>query len=474
MEQMKGSDPLTLACAQTAAPVWAARGILAVGVLAAATVVGRPLGLGVVVGLLAVGAIAGVVKRPGSIPGVDLRAAEPREDDRWTRVWWALAAALTCVPFLRAATWVVVPSLFMAAALASLAVSGGVRWGQLAAGLNLIWARLPAGTVIAGRAAGRGVSVRRAGPVARGAILAAALLAVFVPLLVSADAAFAQLLEDALPADLGFDQPGTRACVLALFVALGGALVHARLRPVDVAARPASHALGPVEARMALGALAALFAVFIGVQAATLFGGRRHVLETAGLTYAEYARSGFAQLLAVAALSCAVLGAARRWAPGERVLPAALCLLTLVVCVSALRRLGLYEEAYGFTRLRFVAHGALLYFAALFGLLVLTRSPRAIVGLTAAAVLAFALADPERRIAAHNVERYERTGKIDVAYLLTLGPDATPALAGVVPPPCLSDDGIAGFNLARAAARRTSTARRTEASGRCDPRRPSR
>jgi hypothetical protein len=129
---------------------------------------------------------------------------------------------------------------------------------------------------------------------------------------------------------------------------------------------------------------------------------------------------------------------------------------------------------YGFTRLRFAAHAALLYFAALFCLVLLTRSPRAIVGLTAGAVLAFALADPERRIAEHNVERYERTGKIDAGYLLTLGPDATPALAGVVPPPCLSDDGIAGLNLARAAARRTSTAHRTGASARCDPPHPSR
>jgi hypothetical protein len=472
MQQVKGSGPFRLARAET--PAWAARGILAVGVLAAATIVGQPLGLGVVIGLLALGAIAGLVKAPAAIPDMDLRVAEPREPDRWTRAWWVLSAGLTLVPFLRAATWVVVPSLFMAAALASLAVSGGARWGQLAAGLSLIWARIPAGAVIAGWAAARGVSVRRASPVAHGALLAAALLAVFVPLLMSADAAFAQLLEAVVPTGVVVEQPVGRVLVLGLFVALGGGLVSARLQPVAVAARPARHALGAVEARIALGALVALFAAFIAVQASTLFGGQRHVLDTAGLTYAEYARSGFAQLLAVAALAFVVLGAARRWAPGERLLPAALCVLTLVVCVSALRRLGLYEETYGFTRLRFTAHAALLYFAALFALVLVTRSPRAVVALTASTVLAFALSDPDRRIATHNLERYERTGKIDVGYLMTLGPDATPALAGVVRPPCVADDGIMGFNLARAAARRTSTARRTAASARCDPRHPSR
>ena len=198
------------------------------------------------------------------------------------------------------------------------------------------------------------------------------------------------------------------------------------------------------------------------------------MLETAGLTYAQYARSGFWQLLAVAALTFAIVGAAQRWArEGERLLPAlltALCLLTLVVLASALKRLGLLEETYGFTRLRFAAHAALLWFGALFVLVLAARFaaawlPRAIVATTAAAFLLFALADPERRIADANVERYERTGSLDVDYLYRLGPDAAPALArlragqGV----CirgelrlkLSDDGrgLAGFNLARSRAR---------------------
>ena len=86
--------------------------------------------------------------------------------------------------------------------------------------------------------------------------------------------------------------------------------------------------------------------------------------------------------------------------------------------------------------------------------------PRAIVAVTAVAFVAFALADPERRIADANVERYERTGEIDMAYLLRLGPDAAPAVAKVTQPPRVESGGLAGFNLARqAAARRTRTAR---------------
>ena len=37
------------------------------------------------------------------------------------------------------------------------------------------------------------------------------------------------------------------------------------------------------------------------------FGGRRHVLETAGLSYSQYARSGFWQLVAVTLLSLALI-----------------------------------------------------------------------------------------------------------------------------------------------------------------------
>ncbi len=469
MQQPGPGGPGTMTLAAVT-PVWAARGVVAIGAAAALTLVGESLGLGIAVVALALGALAARVRPPVAIPGRDLRVAEPPPRDRWVRVWWVLAAALACIPVLRAAAWVVVPALVAAAALASLAATGGRRWGQLLAGLSALGARLPAGPVLTAFVSARGMAPRPA--LVRGLALAAALLAVFVPLLMSADAAFAELLENAA----GWNVEGAveRVLVAALVLTVGGALLHVRLRPPNPSPLPAGQALGATESNIALGALVALFAAFVALQFATLFGGSAYVLRTSDLTYAEYARSGFAQLLAVAALTFAVLAAARRWARPQRALEAALCLLTLVVLASALKRLGLYEETYGFTRLRFAAHAALLYLGALFVLVLFTRAPQAIVAVTAVAVLAFALSDPERRIAEHNVQRYERTGKLDVAYLRTLGADAAPALATVTVPPCVADDGIAGFNLARAAARRTRTDRRTGASARCDPQRPSR
>src|SRR5947209_491861 len=58
---------------------------------------------------------------------------------------------------------------------------------------------------------------------------------------------------------------------------------------------------------VALGLVDLLLLAFVLVQFRTFFGGRSFVLHHARLTYAEYARSGFFQLAAVAALALVLL-----------------------------------------------------------------------------------------------------------------------------------------------------------------------
>jgi hypothetical protein len=181
------------------------------------------------------------------------------------------------------------------------------------------------------------------------------------------------------------------------------------------------------------------------------------------------------QLAAVAALTLAVLAAAVRWGPADaqlvRVLLGVLCVLTLVMVASALRRLGLYEDAFGATRLRLLVHAALLWLGAVLALVLLAGLlrrgallPRVLVGLSALSALGFAAINPDARIASRNVDRYEETGRLDVAYLRTLSADAAPAIARLAPmmAACASytvrwdlrrDDGLAGANLGRARAR---------------------
>jgi hypothetical protein len=185
------------------------------------------------------------------------------------------------------------------------------------------------------------------------------------------------------------------------------------------------------------------------------------VLDTAGLTYAEYAREGFNQLLVAAALTLAVVAAALRFSPpgrrvAIRVALGVLCALTVVVLASALHRLDLYQDAYGATRLRFAANAGILFVAALLALvsaaLVSGRFawlPRASTATATLALLALVAVNPDLRIAERNLDRADT----DERYLRGLSADAAPAL-----PPGLARrpgaDGLFGFNLARSRARR--------------------
>jgi hypothetical protein len=442
----------------------AARGVLGLAVLSGVALVGPPAGAGLTLVLLALGCAVAPAPVPAAAPVLDLRAAEqapsPRRDP-WRRVWWAFAAALAFVPVLRAATWVVVPAVAFAAAFAALAVCGRVR--PLATGA-------PLGAWRTGRAAWDGGDVRGALPALRGTAIAAGLLALVVPLLLSADAAFAQLFGRVVPSG-GVDLPGVRVSVALLVAGAGGAVLDAAARARPRVRRGPGLQLGRMEWALPLGALVAVLAAFVATQLATLFGGNRHVLETAGLTYAEYARTGFAQMLVVAALTLAVIVAATRGARDGgrllRALLAALCVLALVVLASALRRLGLYEQTYGFTRLRLTADAILLWLGALFALVMLAGAiggawlPRAAVAVTGAAILLFALSDPDRRIAERNLD----SGRVDAGYLAGLSADALPALSGRPRVRCAAErirarlgdgDGFLGLNVARERARRTT------------------
>ena len=427
--------------------------------LAAALLAGRPVGLGVALIALA-------------LVGVAVRAARTR--DAWRSFCWVAAAALALMPALRSAGWVAALSLLAAAVLASLGATGARSSRAVAAGAVGWLHNLVPGLVLLVAASLRAAGARRVGrlgPAARGAALAGLLLAIFVPLFVTADAAFADIVDDAFAWDLSVDRTADRVAIFVLVAGMAGALALTAATSAAAASGPRTPLLGRTEWRIALTALDALFAAFVVLQLAALFGGDEHVLRTAGLTYAEYAREGFAQLIAVAALTLAVIALARRDDRALRVLLGLLCALTLVVLASALKRLGLYEEAFGFTRLRLLAHGGILWLGGLFVLVLAagaartaTWFPRATVALSALIGVAFGLSNPDARIAEHNIARYERAGEIDLHYLAQLSPDAAPALARLPAPlaeralgptrgELLAPDGLAGTSLGRARAR---------------------
>ncbi|MBM3678877.1 MAG: DUF4173 domain-containing protein [Actinobacteria bacterium] len=318
---------------------------LVTAALAAALIPGAAPGIGVTVVVLLATAALTVGRRPT----VDLV------------LFGGLAAALGLLPAFRDNGTLIALDLLGVFCLLAFALCGPSLLAPLRplAALPKVPALVPAPS---GTALGLG----------RGLILAVAVAVPFVALFWSADAAFAKIV-GATPFPDGASLPlraMTFLGVLGAVLAVGLAPLHpVRPEPLGIRRR-----LAPSEWIPTLTVLVAVFALFVGIQLTVLFGGRDHVLGTEGLTFAAYARSGYWQLLAVAALTFVVVGLATvlaevptvRLRRLRRALLGLLVAMTLVVLASALHRLRLYQEALGFTPLRLYVEASLYWFAALF------------------------------------------------------------------------------------------------------------
>jgi hypothetical protein len=407
-------------------------------VLAAGALSGLFLGDGLGVNLL-------IVAVPAALAAFFAARAAGRRIRPWSAVWGLGGLALLAVPVLRDAGWPTFLAVVSALALGSLALHGGRTWpGVLIGSVGIV------GSVVPGLRWGwRGLRERadgsrdRWGPVVRTVLIAAVLLVVFGALFVSADAAFAELLGSLLPDASVSDGPWRiLLCALGLTGALAAARTAAAPHQWDKAEITPARARGRMEWALPLIVLNLLFAAFIAVQFTVLFGEYKKVLDAAGLSHSAYARQGFWQLLWATLLTLGVIALARRWAPRADARDArlvhsvlgVLCLLTLVVVVSALYRMNMYVGEYGLTRLRVsvtaveVWLGVVLVLIVAAGVFGSRWLPRAVVGSAAAAVLVFGIASPDAWVAERNVERFKDGKAIDLAYLQDLSADAVPAL----------------------------------------------
>lgn len=220
----------------------------------------------------------------------------------------------------------------------------------------------------------------RLGPVARGAIIAVPVVIGFGLLLTSADAIFGRALDEALRLPFDLDDIARRAlfAVLAaglvagpLALASGAFEVPEWLRAAEgdtAAAAPAPPARrsGATETLVVLAAVDLLFGLFAAVQVVYLFGGT-DTLAVVGMTYSDYARQGYFQLVGVVALAGLLLLGAHVVVGRTRaflVAAGALLVLTTVILASAALRLELYQGAYGWTELRFFVAASIAWLGA--------------------------------------------------------------------------------------------------------------
>jgi Domain of unknown function (DUF4173) len=408
-------------------PVPAAGAALA-GILAATFLPGRP-GLNVLlVGMAVLAALYPVARRT-----------------RTSLVFAALALALLALPTLTDAGWLAALAISLAVPLGSYALTGGRSWIDLLGGGLALPLALPHSLPWVGRSLARlsRSRTRPSGRVAGSVLIAAALLGVFGALFATADVAFSQAVTGLIP-DLSVGPLLLRILVFGCTATLVLTGAFLAVSPPRFPRPPAASQVGRTPWIIPIAALDLLFLGFAAVQADVLLAADKdRLLRSTGLSYAEYARQGFWQLLIVTGLVLMVVAVAVRYAPADkradravvRTLLGLLCALTLVVVAVALRRLYLYEEAYGWTRLRLWVHafelwmGLVIVLIAIAGIrLKAAWLPRAVATSGAAGLLALGLLNPDGFIAGRDVHHFRATGNADLTYLSGLSADAVPAL----------------------------------------------
>ena len=211
----------------------------------------------------------------------------------------------------------------------------------------------------------RGSAARRLLPLVLGTAGAVALLAVLVPVLASADALFAAATADLRSfLSLHFSDAVWKAIVAAVMTPFFFGLLYFLRRPTPLKqqAEKPPRTVDGLGFAIVLAAVAALYLLFLGIQSAGLFGGSEYLAQK-GLSYAEWARSGFFQMVGVTVLNLSLLLAAVQWSRrtgaawrAVRFLSALLTAESLVLLVSAGVRMTLYVEAYGLSFKRFLTY----------------------------------------------------------------------------------------------------------------------
>lgn len=280
----------------------------------------------------------------------------------------------------------------------------------------------------------------------KGAVMAVPILIVFGVLFSQADLAFSQFID--VFVDVSISERSMQYFLLLTFafMAFLGFLSYIffpkQNKSVVSSGEPdlALKSGKDIEVLVFLGLISALFLVFIVFQITYLFGGEANIATT-GFTYAEYARHGFWELLMVALLSLLVLLASEKYVGAQLakaklfLLPALVLIVEVgIVIVSAFKRLSLYIDAYGMTLLRFYVAGFIMLLFVLFILLAIkfikSKQEQFFAFGTLLSVAAFLivvnLMNPDAFIVRYNIEKYNRTGKVDIYYLTNLSADAVP------------------------------------------------
>ena len=270
--------------------------------------------------------------------------------------------------------------------------------------------------------------------VAAGCLGALVLVVVLLPVLASADALFdaaTRGLTTFLRQHLstGLQKAGMGLLLTPFLFGLLHRLGHPQplKKPVQAKTRTADG----MSFLIILTALDVLYLLFLAVQSAGLFGGAAYLAQR-GISYADWARSGFFQMVGVTAVNLTVILAAvtfsrrqgRSW-PVLRILAAVLTAESVLLLASAVWRMSLYVSAYGLSFLRVMTDWGMAVMAAFLAAAARKiQKPEASFCRVAFLVavlswVAVSFVPVDYLVAQNHVDRYlnGETGTVDVEYL---------------------------------------------------------
>ncbi len=302
---------------------------------------------------------------------------------------------------------------------------------------------------------GRGFGSPRFKSAIRGIIISIPILAVFIWLLSSADIVFQKYLDRLLEINIDLEIV-LRILIVSVascfFIGVFAKAFANNKSESSLAKNNQSKFLGSIESSIVLGSVGLLFLVFIIIQFFYLFGSKEYVWGIEQyITYSDYAKKGFGELIAVSIISFLLIYAIDKFGKREnlgqknlfKILSGILVFEIFVIMASAFSRLSLYVDGYGYTFSRLLAFVFLIGFSFIFLIFLYKIILEKKEGLFLYSVfwliilffVGINILNPDAFIAKENIKRYIQKNQqwegLDVRYLVRLSDDAVPEIVKI-------------------------------------------
>lgn len=285
------------------------------------------------------------------------------------------------------------------------------------------------------------VDMNKVSSIIKGLALSILLLIIVVPLLVSSDLIFADIVGSIIP-DFSYLLTGNwlyyviliTASTLAFYGLL--CILSEDLKTMNIKSRGKKD---PLSILIMTWIVTVIYMIFCIIQIIYLIGGNFFQLPN-GITYADYARQGFLQLVIVAAINMGLVLICVNIVKEHKGLMLSLNLIsgsTFIMIASATYRMILYIHIYHFTFLRILV----LWFLAVLTICMVgtvyyiyhkTFSIYKYIFYTVLiSYIIFAFGKPDYIVAKYNVNHMEEINDQDLDYLMNLSMDATPVIADI-------------------------------------------